>query len=295
MYSIPSRMDWFLRKYERIYCTIENIFYAYKIDEVNVQSKEPDEVNVQSKEPALKIDTTRFTYFSIITRVGVGTKGNSNIKKLHVRLRIFPISKTFLEPEIVLISPTDQLRKVGLVQGYQETDTGSNIGASGNINPTFNGIVSATVQGAYSKKNLLVEKATYEYDEEVQIINASGVGSLANWEFYQCKGTKPVGQYNLQIFFRVPLRPEEVKEGKRTYCIDWNVEVNTRKVIDHDWDLNNKEWNVEIDGQRLRDTAAASEIDQKSGTYKIEVSDPHFNDSDPLREKRLLRPVMIIK
>ena len=62
--------------------------------------------------------------------------------------------------------------------------------------------VGLGVRGGYSRKSEFVEKTTYEYDKKLQIINASGVGTLANWEFYQGgKGASPVGQYNLQIVF----------------------------------------------------------------------------------------------
>ena len=79
--------------------------------------------------------------------------------------------------------------------------------------------------------------------------------------------------------------------GKRTYCIDWNIEVNGRKVVDHNWDLDEQsKWNVILNDRKLRDVASQDENNE----YKIEVQDLHDKDEDPLKMERLLRPVVIM-
>jgi hypothetical protein len=39
---------------------------------------------------------------------------------------------------------------------------------------------------------------------EILITDASGVGNHVVWEFYRGEGIQDVGQYNLEIIFRIP-------------------------------------------------------------------------------------------
>ena len=84
---------------------------------------------------------------------------------------------------------------------------------------------------------------------ELLIANASGTANRAIWEFYQGDGIEAIGQYNLQIIFRLRSEPPYGKEC--SYCVDWNIEVNRRKLWDHKAELENSKWNVTFNGRRL--------------------------------------------
>lgn len=318
MYPSPNLLEKVLKgvmikKEPKVYGTIENTFYAVRLDPSNTILKN------------LEFDTNHSTYFSIMTKVGVGVKGKENIKKTHIRFRIMPMNSDCPYPEIVLISPTDKLRQVGTIQGNIEASIVSTRGfrVGGKVNIPFM-VPSTPVQfSAGGEGNIgseraksSVEKTIYEYPYWIQIANASGVGNLANWEFYQgkpmeAKGGEPTGQYNLEIVLRIRKRKQlgDLKEGIGSYCIDWNVEVNGRKLVDHKIDLNNKRWDVKINGRNLMYTANEEDRDQwkdafdeKTKKYDVwieEIDDDTKKDhvskmSKEDKKLRLLRPVELV-
>lgn len=74
-------------------------------------------------------------------------------------------------------------------------------------------------------------------------IDSSGLANRAFWEFYRGPGLRAIGQYDLEIIFRIP-EYSRIKDKRQSYCIDWNVEVNGRRLIDHRPELYNEYWNV---------------------------------------------------
>ena len=193
------------KKDPKVYGTIENTFYAVRLD--------PSNTLLENSE----FNTNHSTYFSIMTKVGVGVKGKENIRKTHIRFRIIPMKSDCPYPEIVLISPTDKLRQVGTIQGNIEASIVSTRGfrVGGKVNTPlpipfqlmqFSADAEGNIGSERAKSS--VEKTIYEYPYWIQIANASGVGNLANWEFYQgkpmeAKGREPTGQYNLEIVLRI--------------------------------------------------------------------------------------------
>ena len=70
---------------------MENQFYAYEINEVEVNNPLQSSAQDSSKITKFYFNTSHFTYFSMTTRVGVGLKGNGNVKKNVKKLHV-PIS-----------------------------------------------------------------------------------------------------------------------------------------------------------------------------------------------------------
>ena len=51
-----------------------------------------------------------------------------------------------------------------------------------------------------------------------------------------------------------------MKERSRCYCVDWNVEVNGRKLLDHKVERENAMWNVTINGRTLMDNISNDKL-----------------------------------
>ena len=65
-----------------------------------------------------------------MTRVGVGAKGQNNIKSVHIRFRL-KAKQGFEEPEIVLIAPSNQSRSRFGRQVTNESGYNCKIGVNG--------------------------------------------------------------------------------------------------------------------------------------------------------------------
>jgi hypothetical protein len=63
-----------------------------------------------------------------------------------------------------------------------------------------------------------------------------------------------IGQFDLKIYFRIPRISSSSSNYiiKNKYCIDWNIEVNQRRLIDHNIDSISN-WNMKVNGKRLMD------------------------------------------
>jgi hypothetical protein len=78
------------------------------------------------------------------------------------------------------------------------------------------------------------------------------------------------------------------------------VEVNGRKLVDHEVELENKKWNIEINGKRLMDHA---ENENKKEVWTLELENDKIGRGrlkkplemeEPERNKRMLRPVDLV-
>ena len=71
--------------------------------------------------PETKISSPKdCTYFSLNTMVGVGAKGQNNIKSVHIRFVLIPMNDALPEPEVVSIVPTNISRTVGGIKEMQK-------------------------------------------------------------------------------------------------------------------------------------------------------------------------------
>jgi hypothetical protein len=104
------------------------------------------------------------------------------------------------------------------------------------------------------------------------IANASGTGNRAIWEFYQEEeGMAAIGQFDLKIFFRIPTKdiPPWPADGviRHLYCIDWNVEINRKRLVDHTIDFEGN-WNMKVNGRHLMDHKGGFEYEKISNDQK---------------------------
>jgi hypothetical protein len=113
----------------------------------------------------------------------------------------------------------------------------------------------------------------------VIVANASGTGNRGVWEFYQEEGSAAIGQFDLKIFFRItnknlPDWPENDWPENATirdlYCVDWNLEVNQKKLVDHKIDLAGN-WNMKVNGRPLMDKQ-----EEKSDNKKMPDKDGFY-------------------
>jgi hypothetical protein len=97
---------------------------------------------------------------------------------------------------------------------------------------------------------------------QLHITKASGMGDHVIWEFYRGDGIEDVGQYDLEIIFRIKHNSNEgitsgdvkgkdidsgdneIMQEELRYCIDWNIEINGKEIYDHNYDKHTK--NIEF-------------------------------------------------
>jgi len=157
--------------------------------------------------------------------------------------------------------------------------------------------IDANLSAKKTKKVLLSESTTYELDKNIQIANASGVGNIANWEFYHKQGAEAVGQYNLEIIFRTLVDIGSIKTREVYYCVDWNVEINGKKLVDHNIDLYNQKWNTVLNGRRLMYHINSKEKDNGwwNADFEKEKKSRIVSGMNKEDKQRLLRPLELIK
>lgn len=248
LYPKPSVWERIRHKPPSVYGSIEHTFYAFKINKPplipNMWNKDKPEIQISSPKDC--------TYFSLNTVVGVGAKGQNNIKIVHIRFVLMPMKLDSPEPEVVSIFPTNISRTVGEIKEMQkyenERSASGGVKASGGYGSRI-ARFGARFGAGFRKQSLSSKIKESTLPNELLIANASGTANRAIWEFYQGDGIEAIGQYNLQIIFRLRGQPHYKKEC--CYCVDWNVEVNRRKLWDHKAERENSKWNVKFNGRRL--------------------------------------------
>jgi hypothetical protein len=305
LYPIENFWEKTINKDPDVYGTIETTFYALQIDDSTLVLQAmlntliPNVMDIDS-------DSKHFTYYAIMTKVGTGVKGKheDNIKTVHIRFRFIPTDKDIPEPEIILIAPRTESRKVGaskfILQATSEQNygIGANIGAKANfpLGPIIQTVVNIDAHGNKTKKVVLSESTMYELDKNIKIANASGVGNIANWEFYHKQGAEAVGQYNLEIIFRTLLDIRSIKTRKVYYCVDWNIEINGKKLVDHPVDFHNQKWNTKLNKRPLMCHIDSKEKDNEWWNADFDDEGKSIIESRMHKEdkQRLLRPVELV-
>ena len=146
------------------------------------------------------------TYFSLNTMVGVGAKGLNNIKSVHIRFVLMPMRKGLPEPEVVKIIPTNISRPVGEIKEMQKYENEKNVGGGLNASGGYGSIIArigAGIGAGFKKQSSSSKIKESTLPNELLITNASGTANRAIWEFYRGDGIEAIGQYNLQIIFRL--------------------------------------------------------------------------------------------
>jgi hypothetical protein len=250
-----------------------------------------------------EMDTPRqkkYYYFSLKAMVGVGAKGRNNIKSVHIRFVLVPMHHNLSEPEVVSICPTNISRTVGEIKEMQkyenERGVGGGVNASGGYGSTIAGIFGSI--GARFRKQFSSSKIKEStLPNELLIANASGTANRAIWEFYRGDGVEAIGQYNLEIIFRLrDYRPDcppyfPLYKKKFCYCVDWNIEVNGRKLWDHKVERENKRWNVVFNCKKLMDHTDVKEpfMCRINDTFSWETIDLKSQQSSLMK---LTQPLM---
>jgi hypothetical protein len=283
------------RREDQVYGNVEYTFYA--IEETKAP-RIPDMWNQEkpnNDQGRSDRGDRNSKYFRINTKVGVGAKGKNSIENVHARFLLLKMFDDIPEPEIVLIKPTNQSIKVGTthVTEMEATKFRANLGATAST-PTLPIDVAAKANASAGKETSKTKETTREYDEVIQVANASGVANRAIWEFYRGPGLRAIGQYDLEIIFRIP-DYSKIKDERRSYCIDWNVEVNGRRLVDHRPELNTHYWNVTYDGRPVMLHGDGPSIKKPKETL-----DERKKNTDIVRlesdedYERLLRPLILI-
>jgi hypothetical protein len=80
-----------------------------------------------------------------------------------------------------------------------------------------------------------------------------------------------IGQYELKIFFRIPTKdhPQLNKNSdiRDLYRIDWNVEINGKRLVDHTLDIEGN-WNMKVNWRRLMDSEGDLKFEKISKDQK---------------------------
>src|SRR4051794_16142709 len=112
------------------------------------------------------------------------------------------------------------------------------------------------------------------------------------WEFYQDEGMAAIGQFDLKIYFRIPKMFPWPASGiiKDKYCIDWNLEVNHKRLVDHDIDFWGK-WNMIVNERRLMDRYEGNDDGKKpeeDGSihyWNVPMQHLSSDEQDKMKEK----------
>jgi hypothetical protein len=285
LYPKPSLWERILHRPPSVYGSIEHTFYAFETDKPPLM---PDMWD--PKKPERQLSSPKdCPYFSLNTMVGVGAKGQNNIKSVHIRFVLMPMKDGLPAAEVISISPTNISKPVGWItetQKYEnERSASGGVKASGGYSSIFARIGAAFGVGFRRQfSSSKIKESTLP--NELLIANASGTANRAIWEFYRGDGIQAIGQYNLQIIFRLKNKPR-CDEKKCCYCVDWNVEVNRRKLWDHKAELENSRWNVIFNGRQLMDFAKDKEekVFRTMQNYTIENEEKDEKKQKQYRKK----------
>jgi hypothetical protein len=316
MFPKQTTTEKFLRKPPNVYGSIEHTFYAF---EDNSPIKVPDFWNPEKEENTLPI-WEGYTYFTLNTMVGVGAKGRNNIKNVHIRFTILSMNKKVPEAEVVSIYPNNISKKIGEVKQMRKIE--SELRAEGKLdaNPVLGFFIKPFISLSGKKEITKAQTTEASFAYEILVANASGTANRAIWEFYRGESVTAIGQYNLKIRFRIK---DPAIYDKGSYCIDWNVEVNGRKLRDHQIELANNYWNLEFNGRKVMDHIDENLKDENpnvkwrnienSGKVaeiisivwkgkEIDFNEEDTNEikelvkeEDPEAKNRMLRPLTLVK
>lgn len=242
------------------YGNIQQTFYAKPTDppktRPSIWSKNKDEPEDDEEEKIDIVGPDDYSYFVINTAVGVGAKGQNNIKRVHIRFRLISMHDNDKDPEVVSIYPHSMSESVGEREITEKFEKLANlVGGLTAKTPTLGGSLGGKLFGGFKYGRYREELRKYILPYHVTIANASGTGSRAMWEFYQEEGMAAIGQFDLKVYFRIPKKSRGPPNSiiKHKYCIDWNVEVNQKRLVDHNIDLKEANWNMKVNGKDLMD------------------------------------------
>lgn len=251
-----------------VYGNIDHIFYGKLIN----QEERPELIDIWTPEKNKLIDTDRkiidginiprikgpedYSYFVINTSVGIGVKGQNEIKRVHIRFRLISMHENILDPVVVSIYPRSMSEIVGKTDFSDLKQKEAQFESA--IDKSFiYFILKLLFRGKMKISSSKSMNTQYSLPYHMITANASGTGSRAMWEFYRGNGYSAIGQYDLKIFFRIPNKDfsfSNKKVIKNLYCVDWNVEINGRRLIDHSIDFNGN-WNMKVNDRKLMDIA----------------------------------------
>ena len=208
MFPKESWLEKLLKSKPPVYGHVPHIFYAGLTDppltRPNIWSEKKEE---EEKEKIEIVGPKDYRYFVINTAVGVGAKGRNNIKSVHIRFRLIPMNEKIDEPEVVLIYPHSISEPAGQQQVIQDfkKELGLGVGVGSNAN-LFQGIANVSGSGKLKFDKSIKKIIDYTLPYHVVVANASGTGNRAVWEFYQEEGSAAIGQFDLKIYFRLPIK-----------------------------------------------------------------------------------------
>jgi len=269
-----------------VYGNIQQTFYAMLIDSNPSNLKWPSSLewpsnpDIWSKELRQEkvIGPKEYSYFIIKTAVGVGAKGKNDIKRVHIRFRLIPMRKTISDPEVISIYPHSMSQLAGQRKVIKRIEKRLGIGGLVRSKQKFV-VVDANLAGGGKYDKSSNESIDYTLPYNVVIANASGTGNRAMWEFYQEEGMAAIGQFDLKIYFRIPKKdiPRPWPQNgviRDLYCIDWNVEINRKRLVDHTIDFKGGNWNMKVNGRHLMDRSGNIEYEEKPKAWKHALRTP---------------------
>ncbi len=294
-----------------VYGSIEHTFYAYRIYELPYLQDMYYTYNKSElrKRKIIPLDPES-KYFIMNTMVGVGSKNNQKISRVHIRFAIWAIDKCIPEVEIIQIYPNYISKTIGQITNYQSRSNEASVeaGAETPNALSYSGVpATATISGKLKMGRSSKKEITGTLPNQIHITKASGITNRAIWEFYRGEGIEDVGQYDLEIIFRIHGKDFEGYDDKLSYCIDWNVEINGRRLYDHDHLFTTGITRPTVNGIEIlyspTDNKQHSKIDSKPGDYwNIDIDECRKKDFTSLLKKetgidkknfKLLRPLIL--
>jgi hypothetical protein len=215
------------------------------------------------------------------------------------------------DPEVVSIYPHSMSESVGAREITEKIQRMKDLSASLKaITPPLGVSIGGRASGALKWGKSYEELRKYILPYHATVANASGTGNRAMWEFYQEEGMAAIGQFDLKIYLRIPRVSYWPQNGiiKHKYCIDWNLEVNHKRLVDHDIDLDRK-WNMIVNGKPLMDRKEGND-NKNNEKWNVPLQHLAPKDQDKLKEKisksmneeeekaeklKLLRPLYLLQ
>jgi len=249
-----------------VYGNIQQTFYADLTDRIAIKPSiwEDDKERMYRYKEEV-VTPKNFMYFVIKTSVAVGAKGSNNVRRVHIRFRLIPMNPESREPEVVSIYPYSISLLAGERHHREETRKHASLNVGSNVQVPVPPPINIRAGGEAGLDKNFSDESDWKLPYHVTVANASGTGNRAMWEFYQEKGMAAMGQFDLKIFFRIPSKDLPAWEDddilKHLYFVDWNVEVNGKRLIDHKIDFEGN-WNMKVNGRRLMDRKGNMEYEE---------------------------------
>jgi hypothetical protein len=201
------------------YVITEDVIYAYKIEPLDSTYELDFKTNLEYK---------NFTYFILITKVGITKHGKNTIKNIHINFTIEPKNEQMPQIQIKKIVPNDKTKEIGTIEENNiistELKINSHVGANIEEKELLNAHLKTDAN--ISKRSNKEKIVKINHPKSTIITTSSGIGNEAIWEFKQGDYEGWNGEYNFNIYFRILESSVSLKTLDLSYLVIPTIIIN---------------------------------------------------------------------